>query len=63
MEAVDRSVLEAKLLPELQEIGQALEIEGVRKLRKKELVEAILQEAGVLEEEKPHLAAVPPNAH
>ena len=62
MEAVDRSVLEAKLLPELQEIGQALEIEGVRKLRKKELVEAILQEAGVLEEEKPHLAAVPPNA-
>jgi transcription termination factor Rho len=62
MEAVDRSVLEAKLLPELQEIGQALEIEGVRKLRKKELVEAILQEAGVLGEEKPHLAAVPPNA-
>jgi len=60
MEAVDRSVLETKLLPELQEIGQALEIEGVRKLRKKELVEAILQEAGVLEEEKPHLAAVPP---
>lgn len=63
MEAVDRSVLETKLLPELQEIGQALEIEGVRKLRKKELVEAILQEAGVLEEEKPRLAAVPlPNA-
>jgi transcription termination factor Rho len=60
MEAVDRSVLETKLLPELQEIGQALEIEGVKKLRKKELVEAILQEAGVLEEEKPHLAAVPP---
>ena len=60
MEAVDRSVLETKLLPELQEIGQALEIEGVRKLRKKELVEAILQEAGVLEEEKPRLAAVPP---
>ncbi|MCJ7744901.1 MAG: transcription termination factor Rho [Actinobacteria bacterium] len=60
MEAVDRSVLETKLLPELQEIGQALEIEGVKKLRKKELVEAILQEAGVLEEEKPRLAAVPP---
>jgi len=62
MEAVDRSVLETKLLPELQEIGQALEIEGVRKLRKKELIEAILVEAGVLEEDRPHLAAVPPNA-
>ena len=61
MEAVDRSVLEAKLLPELQEIGQALDLEGVRKLRKKELIDAILQEAGVLEEVKPHLAAVPPN--
>ena len=62
MEAVDRSVLETKLLPELQEIGQALEIEGVRKLRKKELIEAILVEAGVLEEDRPHLTAVPPNA-
>jgi len=61
MEAVDRSVLETKLLPELQEIGQALDLEGVRKLRKKELIDAILQEAGVLEEVKPHLAAVPPN--
>ena len=62
MEVVDKSVLETKLLPELQEIGQALEIEGVRKLRKKELIDAILLEAGVLDEEKPHLAAVPPNA-
>jgi transcription termination factor Rho len=62
MEVVDRSLLETKLLPELQEIGQALEIEGVRKLRKRELIEAILLEAGVLDEAKPHLAAVPPNA-
>ena len=62
MEVVDKSVLETKLLPELQEIGQALEIEGVRKLRKKELIDAILLEAGVFDEEKPHLAAVPPNA-
>jgi transcription termination factor Rho len=47
MEVIDKSLLESKLLPELQEIGQALEIEGVRKLRKKELIDAILEEAGV----------------
>jgi transcription termination factor Rho len=51
MEAVDRGVLESKLLPELQEIGTALDIEGVKKLRKKELIEAILSEAGVTKEE------------
>jgi transcription termination factor Rho len=53
MEAVDRSVLEAKLLPELQEIGMALEIDGVKKLRKKALIDAILNEAGVATAESP----------
>lgn len=53
MEVVDRSLLESKLLTELQEIGMALEIEGVKKLRKKELIDAILAEAGVLTKEKP----------
>ena len=48
MEAVDRSVLETKLLPELQEIGLALDLDGVKKLRKKDLINAILEEAGVL---------------
>jgi transcription termination factor Rho len=60
MEVVDRTVLETKLLPELQEIGMALEIDGVRKLRKKELIEAILTEAGVASDEKPVLTEVPP---
>jgi len=59
MEAVDRSVLETKLLPELQEIGLALDIDGVKKLRKKDLINAILAEAGVLAEEKPMLQEVP----
>ncbi|MHB8896055.1 MAG: transcription termination factor Rho [Candidatus Geothermincolia bacterium] len=48
MEVADRGVLEGKLLPELQEIGLALDIEGVKKLRKKDLIDAILQEAGVM---------------
>lgn len=52
MEVVDRSVLEAKLLPELQEIGLALELEGVKKYRKKELIGAILMETGVVTEEE-----------
>jgi transcription termination factor Rho len=59
MEAVDRSVLETKLLPELQEIGLALDIDGVKKLRKKDLINAILAEAGVLADEKPLLQEVP----
>ncbi len=50
---VDRSVLEAKLLPELQEIGLALEIDGVKKLRKKALIDAIMNEAGVATEDGP----------
>jgi len=52
MEVVDRSVLETKLLPELQEIGLALELEGVKKYRKKELIGAILMETGVMTEEE-----------
>lgn len=60
MEMVDKDVLESKLLPELQEIGQALEIEGVKKLRKKELINAILEEAGAAGAEKPDLREVPP---
>ena len=59
MEAVDRTVLETKLLPELQEIGLALEIDGVKKLRKKDLINAILTEAGVISEDKPVLQEVP----
>jgi transcription termination factor Rho len=47
MDVLDRKMLEDKLLPELQEIGQALGIEAVKKFRKKELIDAILQEAGV----------------
>ncbi|PKQ27854.1 MAG: transcription termination factor Rho [Candidatus Anoxymicrobium japonicum] len=45
MEVIDRSVLESKLLAELQEIGAAIELEGVKKLRKKDLIDAILKEA------------------
>ncbi|MDD5448921.1 MAG: transcription termination factor Rho [Actinomycetota bacterium] len=46
MDVANRELLESKLLNELQEIGQALEIEGVKKLRKKELIDAILEEVG-----------------
>ncbi|MBN1288807.1 MAG: transcription termination factor Rho [Actinobacteria bacterium] len=49
MDLADRAVLEVKLLPELQEIGTAMSIDGVKKLRKKELIDAILQEAGVMD--------------
>ncbi|MBN1288864.1 MAG: transcription termination factor Rho [Actinobacteria bacterium] len=48
MDLADRAVLEVKLLPELQEIGTAMAIDGVKKLRKKELIDAILKEAGVM---------------
>ncbi len=53
MDVVDRKLLEDKLLTELQEIGQALEIEGVKKYRKKELIDLILREVGALTDEKP----------
>ena len=39
---MDRSVLEAKLLPELQEIAQNLGVEGPQKLRKAGLIDAIV---------------------
>ena len=52
MEVIDRKLLEVKLLPELQEIGQALDIDGVKKYRKKELIDAILKETGMLTDEK-----------
>jgi transcription termination factor Rho len=42
----DRSVLEAKLLPELQQIAQTLGVEGVQKLRKAGLIDAIVDRAG-----------------
>ncbi len=60
MEAVDRGVLEGKLLPELQEIGLALEIDGVKKFRKKALIDAILTEAGAMDDAKTVLREVPP---
>ena len=41
----DRSVLEAKLLPELQQIAQTLGVEGVQKLRKAGLIDAIVDRA------------------
>jgi transcription termination factor Rho len=39
---MDRSVLEAKLLPELQQIAQNLGVEGTQKLRKAGLIDAIV---------------------
>jgi hypothetical protein len=38
----DRSVLEGKLIPELQKIAQSMGIEGTQKLRKSGLVDAIV---------------------
>ena len=38
----DRSVLEGKLIPELQQIAQGLGIEGSQKLRKAGLIDAIV---------------------
>ncbi len=58
MDVVDRKLLEDKLLSELQEIGQALEIEGVKKYRKKELIDLILREVGALNDEKTAEVAV-----
>jgi transcription termination factor Rho len=42
----DRTVLEAKLLPELQQIAQTLGVEGGQKLRKAGLIDAIVERAG-----------------
>ena len=41
----DRSALEGKLIPELQQIAQRLGIEGSQKLRKAGLIDAIVEHA------------------
>jgi transcription termination factor Rho len=43
---MERSALEAKLLPELQQIAQTLGVEGTQKLRKAGLIDAIVSAAG-----------------
>ena len=42
---MDRSRLEAKHLPELQQIAQRLGVEGAQKLRKAGLIDAIVDRA------------------
>jgi transcription termination factor Rho len=43
---MERSTLEAKLLPELQQIAQTLGVEGTQKLRKAGLIDAIVAASG-----------------
>jgi transcription termination factor Rho len=43
METMDRSTLEGKLLPELQQIAQTMGIEGSQRLRKAGLIDAIVE--------------------
>ena len=43
MDTVDRSMLEGKLLPELQQIAQTMGIEGSQRLRKAGLIDAIVE--------------------
>jgi transcription termination factor Rho len=43
---MDRSVLEGKLIPELQQIAQSMGIEGAQKLRKSGLIDAIVSGSG-----------------
>jgi transcription termination factor Rho len=43
METMDRSTLEGKLLPELQQIAQTMGIEGIQRLRKAGLIDAIVE--------------------
>ena len=43
---MDRSVLEGKLIPELQQIAQGMGIEGAQKLRKSGLIDAIVSNTG-----------------
>jgi transcription termination factor Rho len=43
METMDRSTLEGKLLPELQQIAQTLGIDGTQRLRKAGLIDAIVE--------------------
>ncbi|HXF57499.1 MAG TPA: Rho termination factor N-terminal domain-containing protein, partial [Actinomycetota bacterium] len=42
---IERADLESKVLSELQEIAQALGVEGHERLRKSDLIEAILAKA------------------
>jgi transcription termination factor Rho len=42
----DKTVLEQKVLPELQEIASSLGVEGYQRLKKGELIEAILKRSG-----------------
>ena len=43
MDTMDRSTLEGKLLPELQQIAQTMGIEGSQRLRKAGLIDAIVE--------------------
>ena len=42
----DRSALEGKLIPELQQIAQSMGVEGAQKLRKAGLIDAIVARSG-----------------
>src|SRR5437588_9184344 len=42
---IERSDLEGKLLPELQQLAQTLGVSGYQRLRKGELIEAIVSKA------------------
>jgi len=46
MDTMDRSALQGKLIPELQQIAQGLGIEGSQKLRKAGLIDAIVERTG-----------------
>ena len=46
MATVDKTVLEGKVLPELQEMASSLGVEGYQRLKKGELIEAILRAGG-----------------
>jgi transcription termination factor Rho len=46
MDTMDRSTLEGKLLPELQQIAQTMGIEGIQRLRKAGLIDAIVAANG-----------------
>jgi transcription termination factor Rho len=46
MDTMDRSALQGKLIPELQQIAQSLGIEGGQKLRKAGLIDAIVERSG-----------------
>ena len=64
METTNRSTLEGKLLPELQQIAQELGIEGTQRLRKAGLIDAIVEastngdRAGAVEASAPRGTAV-----